>query len=156
MKQENYDKIVKTNLPDENKLTNALIAFSVGGLIGAFGNFLIEIYSYLFEISRNDSAVFMIITLIFIACFLTAIGVFDTFVKTGRMGLIIPITGFAHSMQSAILDYKNEGLIYGFGSNIFKLAGSVILYGVVSSYFFALIRFLLGVALWHLNLITYT
>ena len=89
----------------------------------------------------------MIITLIFIACFLTAIGVFDTFVKTGRMGLIIPITGFAHSMQSAILDYKNEGLIYGFGSNIFKLAGSVILYGVVSSYFFALIRFLLGVAL---------
>ena len=86
----------------------------------------------------------MIITLIFIACFLTAVGVFDTFVKTGRMGVIIPITGCAHSMQSAILDYKNEGLIYGCGSNIFKLSGSVILYGVVSSYFYALIRFLLG------------
>lgn len=156
MKQENYDEIVKTNLPDENKLKHALIAFFFGGLIGTFANFLIEIYSYLFEISKNDSAVFMIITLIFIACFLTSIGVFDTFVKTGRMGLIIPITGFAHSMQSAILDYKNEGLIYGFGSNLFKLAGSVILYGVVSSYFFAIIRLLLGKVLWHLNLITYT
>ena len=58
------------------------------------------------------------------------------------MGLIIPITGFAHSIQSAILDYKNEGPVYGFGSNVFKLAGSVILYGVVSAYVFAIIRFL--------------
>ena len=59
-------------------------------------------------------------------------------------------------MQSAILDYKNEGLIYGFGSNLFKLAGSVILYGVVSSYFFAIIRLLLGKVLWHSNSTTYT
>ena len=60
------------------------------------------------------------------------------------MGVIIPITGFAHSMQSAILDYKKEGLIYGFGSNMFRLAGSVILYGVVSSYIFGIIRLILG------------
>ena len=53
MKQVNYDKIVKKNLPDENKLTNALIAFSVGGLIGAFGNFLIEIYSTRSNISSS-------------------------------------------------------------------------------------------------------
>ena len=148
MKNKTYDEIVKTNLPNENRILNAITAFVVGGLIGALGNFLIELYSYLFEISRNDSAIFMIITLIFLACLLTAIGIFDTFVKTGKMGVIIPITGFAHSMQSAILDYKNEGFVYGFGSNIFKLAGSVILYGVVASYFFALIRYLLGVALW--------
>lgn len=148
MKNKTYDEIVKTNLPNENRILNTITAFVVGGSIGALGNFLIELYSYLFEISRNDSAIFMIITLIFLACLLTAIGVFDTFVKTGKMGVIIPITGFAHSMQSAILDYKNEGFVYGFGSNIFKLAGSVILYGVVASYFFALIRYLLGVALW--------
>jgi stage V sporulation protein AC len=147
MKNKTYDEIVKTNLPNENKILNTIISFIIGGLIGTLGNFLIELYSYLFEISRNDSAIFMIITLIFLACLLTAIGIFDTFVKTGKMGVIIPITGFAHSMQSAILDYKNEGFVYGFGSNIFKLAGSVILYGVVASYFFALIRYLLGVPL---------
>ena len=85
----------------------------------------------------------MLITFIFLACLLTAIGVFDNLVKKGKMGFIIPITGFAHSMQSAILDYKKEGPIYGFGFNVFKLAGSVILYGVVSAYIFAMIRYLI-------------
>ena len=41
-------------------------------------------------------------------------------------------------------EYKKEGLIYGFGSNMFRLAGSVILYGVVSSYIFGIIRLILG------------
>ncbi len=85
----------------------------------------------------------MLVTFIFITCLLTGIGVFDDLVKKGKMGLIIPITGFAHSMQSAVLDYKKEGLIYGFGSNVFKLAGSVILYGVVSAYVFGLVRFII-------------
>ena len=56
----------------------------------------------------------------------------------------IPITGFAHSMTSAALDYRKEGLIYGIGSNIFKLAGSVILYGVVSAWLFGMIRYFIG------------
>ena len=85
----------------------------------------------------------MLITFIFITCLLTGLGIFDKLVKRFKMGLIIPITGFAHSMQSSILDYKKEGPIYGFGSNIFKLAGSVILYGIVSAYIFGLIRYLL-------------
>ena len=78
------------------------------------------------------------------ASFLTAIGVFDVCVSKLKSALIIPITGFAHSMTSAALDYKNEGPIYGIGSNIFKLAGSVILYGVVSAWFFGMIRYLIG------------
>ena len=87
----------------------------------------------------------MLTTLIFIACLLTSLGVFDEFVRFGRMGVIIPITGFAHSVQSAALDYKKEGFIYGLGSNIFKLAGSVVLYGVVSATLVGIIRyFVLG------------
>ena len=143
MKNEQYKQLVDKHLPNENKGKNALVAFIVGGLIGAFGNFLLEFYSYYFHLAQSDASVFMIITLIFLACLFTALGFFDDFVHFGRMGVIIPITGFAHSMQSAILDYKKEGLIYGFGSNIFKLAGSVILYGVVSAYIFGMIRFLI-------------
>ena len=86
----------------------------------------------------------MISTLIFLACLFTALGFFDKFVNFARMGAIIPITGFAHSMQSAALDYKNEGFIYGFGSNMFKLAGSVILYGILGAYVFGCIRYLIG------------
>ena len=43
------------------------------------------------------------------------------------------------------LEYKKEGLVTGIGMNIFKLAGSVILYGVVSAFFVALIRLIIGV-----------
>ena len=45
-------------------------------------------------------------------------------------------------MMSAALEYRKEGLILGLGSNIFKITGSVILYGVVSAYVFGLIRIL--------------
>ena len=140
--ENNYDLVVKKHLPKEHRVYNAFIAFVVGGLIGVIANFLINFDSYILRISSNDASVFMISTLIFIACFLTAIGVFDNFVKFGKMGFIIPITGFAHSVCSAALDYKKEGLIYGIGSNIFKLAGSVILYGVISAYVFSIIRYL--------------
>lgn len=144
MKEKKYQELVNKYNPDEHKLKNAIIAFVIGGLIGMLGNFLVEFYSYVFDIAKNDASVLMIATLIFFACLFTALGFFDNFVKFGRMGVIIPITGFAHSMQSATLDYKKEGLVYGFGSNMFKLAGSVILYGVVSCYVFGIIRLLIG------------
>lgn len=144
MKESEFQELVKKHNPNEHKVRNAIRAFVIGGLIGAFGNFLINFYQMVFHIASNDASVLMITTLIFLACLFTALGFFDNFVNYGRMGVIIPITGFAHSVQSAILDYKKEGLIYGFGSNMFRLAGSVILYGVVSSYIFGIIRLILG------------
>ena len=47
-------------------------------------------------------------------------------------------------MTSAAMEYRKEGLILGIGANIFKLAGTVILYGIVSVYLFGLIRLLIG------------
>ena len=137
-----YQEIVDKHKSNENKLSNMLVSFITGGIIGLVANFLIDFYSYVFHISNKVASSYMLITFIFIACLLTGIGVFDTLVKKFKMGLIIPITGFAHSMESAMLDYKKEGPIYGIGSNAFKLAGSVILYGVVSAYVFGLIRYL--------------
>lgn len=142
MDEKQYSELVKKYKPKETKILNLFKAFIMGGLFGILGNFLIEFYSKIFKISSNDAAIFMITTLIFLACLFTSLGFFDNFVKYFGMGVIIPITGFAHSMQSATLDYKEEGLIYGFGSNMFKLAGSVILYGVLSAYIFGMIRFL--------------
>lgn len=139
-----YKKIVDNNKSKETRLRNAFISFVTGGFIGIIAEFLIEFYSYYFEISSKDASTFMIVTLIFFASLFTALGFFDNFVSFARCGLIIPITGFAHSMMSAGLEYKREGLVYGIGSNIFKLAGSVILYGVVSAWFFGTIRYLIG------------
>ena len=142
MEIKKYQKIIDKHTPMENRSNNLLISFFVGGSIGLLANFIMDLYSYIFHISKDQASGYMLVTFIFLSCVLTGIGVFDSLVKKGKMGFIIPITGFAHSMQSAILDYKKEGPIYGFGSNAFKLAGSVILYGVVSAYVFGLIRYL--------------
>lgn len=144
MKEKIYNEIVKKHSAKENKLLNIIKAFVIGGLIGLFGNFLINFYSTILNVSTSEAGVYMISTLIFLACLFTALGFFDKFVNFARMGAIIPITGFAHSIQSAALDYKNEGFIYGFGSNMFKLAGSVILYGILGAYVFGCIRYLIG------------
>ena len=144
MKNERYERIVNQNKAVEERGKNALIAFLVGGLVGALGEIIIEVICYYFKLSRNDSATIMIVIMIFVASLCTALGFFDKLVTKFKCGLLIPITGFAHSMTSATLDYKKEGPISGFGSNMFKLAGSVILYGVVAAWFFGIIRFLLG------------
>ncbi len=143
MEKNDYKKIVSKYKAKENRVKNGIVAFVVGGLIGCVAEFLIQVYSYFLDISTQDASVFMIVTLIFVASLFTALGFFDKMVNFARCGLIIPITGFAHSMTSAGLEYKKEGLIYGIGSNIFKLAGSVILYGVVSAWFFGMIRYFL-------------
>ena len=106
------------------------------------GQLLTEFYASWLEIPTKDASSFMIVTLIFIASLFTALGFFDKWVNFARCGLIIPITGFAHSMTSAGIEYKKEGPIYGLGANIFKLAGSVILYGIVAAWFFGMIRYL--------------
>ncbi len=133
-----YDEVVERHKPTEQRSKNSLIAFLIGGLVGAIGEGLIQIYCSIWHISRTVSSVYMIITLIFIAALATAIGFFD------KCGLLIPITGFSHSMMSAALEYKREGPIFGIGSNTFKLAGSVIVYGVVSAWTFGLIRLIIG------------
>lgn len=141
MSQKEYQEIVDHHKPTEKRVQNAFIAFVVGGIVGMIGEFLTEFYSYYLDISTKDAAVFMIVTLVFIASLFTALGFFDKWVTYAKCGLIIPITGFAHSMMSSGMEYKHEGPIYGIGSNIFKLAGSVILYGVVSAWFFGMIRY---------------
>ena len=82
-------------------------------------------------------------SLIALASLFTALGFFDKLVNWARCGLIIPITGFAHSMTSAAIEFKREGYVTGLGANIFKLAGTVILYGIVSAYIFGIIRYLI-------------
>ncbi len=144
MKNEMYDEIVKKYTPKEDVLKNAIITFLAGGAIGALSELLLVCYSTLLNIPRKESGVLVILTLIFISSILTACGVFDVCVSKLKSALIIPITGFAHSITSAALDYRKEGLVVGIGANIFKLAGTVILYGVVSVYIFGLLRLILG------------
>lgn len=143
MEEKEYQFLVKNNMPKETRLRNLIVAFITGGLMGILAVFLSSLYSYLFHVSTSVATTFAIVTLIFIGCLLTGIGIFDKMVHFARAGLIIPITGFAHSMMSATLEYKKDGLVTGIGANMFKLAGTVIVYGVVSGFFFSFLFYLI-------------
>ncbi len=139
-----YQMIVNKHTPKEAILKNAVTTFIYGGTMGALSELLRNCYIIWFNLSGKEAGIMVILTLIIIASILTAMGVFDVCVSKLKSALIIPITGFAHSITAAALEYRKEGLILGIGSNIFKLAGSVILYGIVATYVFGLLRLLLG------------
>lgn len=144
MRNTKYDKIADYHKAEEMRGKNALVAFVSGGIMGVIAEVIIEVLCGEFHLSRTDASSYMIVIFIFFSSLCTALGFFDKWVNKLKCGLLIPITGFAHSMTSAALDYKKEGLIYGIGSNMFKLAGSVIIYGVVSAWIFGMIRYLIG------------
>ena len=82
---------------------------------------------------NDDRTIIIIFIYIFLGALLTGLGLFDKLVQIFGAGLFIPITGFSNAVCSEALEYKSEGPIYGIGANMFKLAGSVITYGVVTS-----------------------
>ena len=142
MNNKEYKELTKGVIPKTFKIKKIIIAFLVGGLVGVIGQLLITLYSSFEEISMSKATNMMMVTLILISSSLTGIGVFDHLVSKAGAGLIVPITGFSHSTTSSAMEYRKEGLVYGLGANIFKLSGSVILYGVVSAYFFGIIKYL--------------
>ena len=138
-----YNQIVDKHTPKEDRLKNALVTFIAGGIFGVLAELLLRGYMIWFNLPRKESGVVVTLTLVVVASILTAVGVFDVCVSKLKSALIIPITGFAHSMTAAALEYRKEGLVLGIGANIFKLAGTVILYGIVSVYIFGLVRLLI-------------
>lgn len=139
MNKDEYKKLVDGLTPKENKSKNAIIAFLVGGLVGLLAELIAVLIMEWFGISRIEAYQWTCLIVILLACAFTAIGFFDNWVTKAKAGLILPTTGFAHSVMSAALDYKRDGFITGIGANVFKLAGSVILYGIISAFFFAII-----------------
>ena len=140
--EDKYKQIVDKHTPKEDRLKNAIITFIAGGLFGVLADLLLRGYMIWFNLPRKESGVVVTLTLVIVASILTALGIFDVFVSKLKSALIIPITGFAHSMTAAALEYRKEGLVLGIGANIFKLAGAVILFGIVSVYIFVLFRLL--------------
>ena len=101
---------------------------------------LVESYIKIFNISLNLSISLTALTFIFASSLLTGFGVYDELVEKYKFGLIIPITGFAHSIASSLMDYRRDGFVTGLGSNMFKLAGSVILFGSIFAFIGAIVK----------------
>ena len=134
-----YQKLVKDLSPKPKKLKNLLVSFLSGGVIGLFSVAVSKIF-ICNGIAEKEAFIWTLIIIIFLACLATGLGFFDRYVEKFQSGLSVPITGFAHSVTSSVMDYRKDGLVTGVGSNVFKLAGTVILYGIVAAFFFCLIK----------------
>lgn len=135
-----YANLVRQKTKNNNILENAFVSFLTGGVLGGMYHIFTIWIIDLFNVNDITASGYTCALFIIIAVILTGFGVFDNLVTKFKFGLIIPITGFAHSVASSLLDYKKDGLITGMGSNMFKLAGAVILYGLIAAFFSAIIK----------------
>ena len=139
MNKKEYKKIIKKYTPKEDILKNALIAFVSGGVVGLISTIIYVIFLK-FEFDSISATSYTILILIILSSILTGIGIFDKYVEKFKCGIIIPITGFAHSVASSAIEYKRDGMISGIGANLFKLAGSVLVYGMISAFILTIIK----------------
>ncbi|MCY8307384.1 stage V sporulation protein AC [Bacillus vallismortis] len=139
--KENYKSKVKTYQPKPPYVWNCVKAFLVGGLICAIGQGLQNFYIHFFDFNEKTAGNPTAATLILISALLTGFGIYDRIGQFAGAGSAVPVTGFANSMTSAALEYKSEGFVLGVATNMFKLAGNVIVFGVVAAYIVGMIRF---------------
>ena len=141
MNEKNFEQTSKKYQPKPPYVMNCIKAFIIGGLICAFGELLTEMYIHWFDFSEEEAGNPTVATLILLAALATGFGVYDKLGQFAGAGSAVPVTGFANSVTSAALEYKSEGYVLGVASNLFKLAGSVIVFGVVSAYVLGIIRY---------------
>jgi stage V sporulation protein AC len=129
-----YKKVVTKAEGKPPRLRNAVYAFLAGGLVCLIGQAISDFWAWFMDLSTEEAGNPTVATMIFIAALLTGLGVFDNIARVAGMGVGVPVTGFANSMTSSALEFKREGLVYGVGSRMFQLAGSIIVFGVVTAF----------------------
>ncbi|WP_306217642.1 stage V sporulation protein AC [Bacillus velezensis] len=139
--KENYKTKVKDYQPKPPYVWNCVKAFLIGGLICLIGQALQDFYIHFFNFNEKTAGNPTSATLILISALLTGFGIYDRLGQFAGAGSAVPVTGFANSMTSAALEHRSEGLVLGVATNMFKLAGNVIVFGIVAAYIVGLIRF---------------
>lgn len=141
--QKKYQEFAETKVPKRKVLLNCSRAFLVGGCICVFDQALqfmfIKYFNFTEENAGNPASAILII----IATLLTGFGVFDHIAQWAGAGTSVPITGFANSIASAAIEHRTEGYVLGVGGNMFKIAGSVITFGVFSAFVVAILSMII-------------
>ncbi|RDU35598.1 stage V sporulation protein AC [Neobacillus piezotolerans] len=143
VEQEKYEQLQKKHELKRPVAKNCLRAFWVGGVICLVGQALSYFYIYFFNFTEQTAGNPTVATLVFISMLLTGFGVYDHLGQYSGAGSAVPVTGFGNAVISAAIEHRTEGFVLGVGGNMFKLAGSVILFGVFSAFVVALIKTLL-------------
>jgi len=137
--------------PKPPYLKNVAKAFFVGGLICTIGQAVSLFYIIFFNFTEATAGNPTVATMVFFAMLLTGLGLYKRMGQFAGAGSSVPVTGFGNAVISAAIEHRSEGLVLGVGGNLFKLAGSVVLFGVVAAFFVALIKYIfvmIGVVSW--------
>ncbi len=127
--------------PPTKHVKNMVMAFLVGGGICTLGQAFFHLYLYA-GLDEKSASTFVSITLIFLSALLTALRIYDNLAKHAGAGSLVPITGFANSIVSPAMEFKNEGYVVGIGGKMFVIAGPVLVYGTAASILYGLILWL--------------
>ena len=97
-RNEAYNRYVQAKIPKTKAWPSLFNSFWVGGVICSIGQGINDLILLWFPNMAEQTAwAYTLIALIFIASFLTAIGVYDKIGKFAGGGSIVPITGFSNS-----------------------------------------------------------
>ena len=141
-----YNDYVLAKEPATKFFPSLIWAFLVGGLICLIGEGIGDIVRLIApNLPKEDVSAWVSAILIFIASFLTGIGVYDKIGAFAGAGSIVPITGFSNSVTSPAVEFKKEGLIFGTCAKMFTIAGPVIVNGVAVSTIIGLIYLIFGI-----------
>ncbi|MGD8191954.1 stage V sporulation protein AC [Brevibacillus ginsengisoli] len=138
--QQQYQQLAKRHEPPRPIAKNFVRAFVVGGLVCVLGQAVQEMFVHYFHFTEKTASNPTVAVMIFLSVVLTCLGVYDRFGQWAGAGSSVPVTGFANSLTSAALEHKSEGFVLGVGGNMFKIAGPVIVFGVLAAFVIGLIK----------------
>lgn len=140
--REKFDVLTKDLEPKPNIVKNCINAFIVGGLFCDLGQFINNIFIN-FGVPKNEVGTYVSVVMVFIGAFLTGIGVYDKIANFAGAGTVVPITGFANSIVSPAMEFKDEGYVFGVGAKMFTIAGPVLVYGIGTSVILGIIYYII-------------
>ena len=138
-----YKKLADRKNPSSKVFSNCVRAFLYGGLICTVGQLFLSFYESL--TAKETASTLTSITMIFIGVLLTGLGIYPKIAKQAGAGSLVPITGFANAVSSPAIEAKTEGYVLGVGTKIFTIAGPVILFGSLASFFAGLYYFFISI-----------
>ena len=74
MDRKEYDQMAEELKPGGHKVKNGFNAFLYGGVMGAIAQGVLEFFMNVYNCSEKDAIPMMTITLVFVACLLTGLG----------------------------------------------------------------------------------
>ena len=142
MNEKEYHAYVDQVTPKVNGWLSFCKAYVSGGIICVIGQCLYNWFKaqgMMHTLANNYATLLLILA----SVLLTGFNLVGPITKFAGAGYLVPITGFANSVASCAIEFKREGQVFGVGSQIFNIAGPVILYGIVTSWFFGFIYWIL-------------